>query len=281
MLMRVTLSIAAHIHYRDTESRTQVRRFSPILVAALLVFVAADTWSGPAFDQGSELLLENKPEQAVTYLEQAVREEPSNLEAYLYLSLVYEQLGLHTEAISTLSRAMDVPGAKLHVLYFNIGNNYVHQEDLEHAIESYTMAIDANRTYPKAYLNRANLLVQTESYQAAVDDYRVYLNLEPNSPQRPAIERAISLLEDTIEQERIRAEEERRRREEEERRRREEEERRRLEEERRRREEEERRKALLDSVLNSLQSASEETENMSAGNEDIEVEVEDDLDIAD
>jgi hypothetical protein len=67
---------------------------------------------------------------------------------------------------------------------------------------------------------------------------------------------------------------------EEERRRREEEERRRREEERKRREAEERRKALLDSVLNSLDSASEETQNLSGGAEDIQEE-EEEVDIID
>lgn len=280
MLMSVSLSLTASPHYKNTLLATQGRRFSPFLVVVLLL-AGGILFASPALDQGSELLLEDKPSQAVTYLEQAVREEPSNLDAYLYLSLVYEQLGLHNEAISTLTRALDVPNARPHVLYFNIGNNYIHQDNVEAALEMYTKALDANRTYPRAYLNRANLHVRMESYQEAVADYKVYLNLEPNSPQRPAIERAIAILEDTIEQARIRAEEERRQREEEERRKREEEERRRQEEERRRREEEERRKALLDSVLRSLESASEETENMSAGSEDIDVEVEDDLDIAD
>ena len=52
----------------------------------------------------------------------------------------------------------------------------------------------------------------------------------------------------------------------------------RREAERRRQEEEERQKALLDSVLNSLQDSSEETRNMSGGSEDIQ-ELEEDIDI--
>lgn len=260
----------------------------PIVTAVALLLVPCFGWGGPALEQGATLLLENQPSQAVTYLEQAVREEPANTKAHLYLALTYEQLGLHTEAISTLTRALDLPGAKPHVLYFNMGNNYLHQGDPEHALDMYTKAIDTNRTYPNPYLNRANILAETEEYEQAIADYKVYLNLDPDTPQREAIERAIVLLEDAIEQERIRAEEERKRREEEERRKREEEERRRqeeerkrLEEERRRQEEEARRKALLDSVLDSLKESSEETQNLSAGSEDIEVEVEEDLDIAD
>jgi tetratricopeptide (TPR) repeat protein len=158
-------------------------------------------------------------------------------------------------------------------MYFNLANNLRALDELEEAEKMYTRAAQVDDGFAGAYLNRANLRVRREEYQDAVDDYTVYLNLEPASSQRSQIEQLISILEQKAEEKAIRqAEEERRRREAEERRR--------AEEERRRREEEERRKALLDSVLNSLDSASEETENLSGGSEDIQEE-EEELDIID
>jgi hypothetical protein len=110
-----------------------------------------------------------------------------------------------------------------------------------------------------------------ESFAPAVEDYEIFLNLRPQSQHRPEIERMIALLRDKIEEQERRAAEEAEQRQREQ-------ELAEREAERRRQEEEERQRALLDSVLDSLQGASEETQNMSGGSEDIK-EIEEDIDI--
>jgi hypothetical protein len=115
---------------------------------------------------------------------------------------------------------------------------------------SYTSAISADSGYASAYLNRANARMNLKSYPGALSDYVVYLSLEPNTPQRANVERMIQALREYLDAEEAR----------------------RLAEEAKRREEEARQQALLDSVLNSLQNASEDTTNLAAESEDIETE---------
>lgn len=233
------------------------------------------------FERGAEALLYDRPREAATILEQVIANEPVNGRAYLYLALSYEQLAMYERAITTLQRAEQVPGIDRGQVRFNIGNNYLHLGDAERAHAAYTAAIEADAFETDAFLNRANLNVSLERYPDAVADYTRVLGLEPGHPQRPQIERMIALLQGTIEEARRRAEEEARRAAEEQRRREEEEARRIAEEERRREEAEARRRALLEGVLDSIRTSAEETENISAGNEEIESEADDDFDIAD
>jgi tetratricopeptide (TPR) repeat protein len=206
-------------------------------------------------------------------MERVIVQEPANARAFLYLAMSYEQLGQYDRAITTLTRAETIPGVDRALVNFNAGNNYLHLGDREHALAAYTAAIERNPLFDDPYLNRANMYVENGEYDSAIADYRSVLNLAPDHPQRAQIERMIALLEDHMEAERIQAEQERLRLEEEERQRL-------AEEERLRQEEEARRRALLGDVLDSLQTATEDTENLSAGGEDID-DYDDEFDIAD
>ncbi|MFP4431269.1 MAG: tetratricopeptide repeat protein [Spirochaetaceae bacterium] len=208
--------------------------------------------------RGEALYMQNKPREAASVLEAALEEQPNNQKLHLYLGVVYEQLELYNQAISTLDRGASLGGGYTADIHLNLGNNLFRLGRLEEAEEAYTEALRANGRLEDAYLNRANLRVRTESYEDAISDYTVYLNLEPDAPQEPEIRRMISLLQGTLEAEEARI----------------------AEEERRRREEEAQRQALLNSVLNSLDSAGRETQSLSGGSEDIR-QSEDTIDIAD
>jgi tetratricopeptide (TPR) repeat protein len=263
--------------------QTRAVRLVTLLTVALLTttLFAGTLGASELFDRGADALLYNRPREAATIFEQVISAEPVNTRAYLYLALSYEQLDMYERAITTLQRAEDVPGADRGTIRFNIGNNYLHLGDAERAHAAFTAAIDANPVGVDAHLNRANIGVSLERYDDAIADYTRVLGLEPEHPQRPQIERMIALLEDHVEQARLAAEEEERRLAEEERRRAEEEARRLAEEERQRAEAEARRRALLDNVLDSIRTSSEQTENMSAGSAEIDTYDDDEFDIAD
>ena len=228
-----------------------------------------------ALTLGENYYLNNEPERAVGWLEQALEEESGNPDVYLYLGVVYEQLGLFERAIETMQAGLEVRGADRGTLYYNIANNYQRLGDGSTAKELYTKALEYDERFAEAYLNRANLHVRASAYPEAIEDYTTYLQHDPRSGQRREVERMIALLRDTLERE----EAERRLREEEERRARLEEERRRAEEERRRQEAEERRRVLLETVRETLGSSRDEGRTFAAPSEDIE-EYEDTLDIA-
>ncbi len=222
-----------------------------------------------AFQRGEKFFLENNPREAVPLLEQALVQEPRNEVIYLYLGIAYEQLGNHDQAIRIMKRGLDYALQYKDLLYFNIGNNYLAKGESEQAIEMYTQALETNGSLADAYLNRANLEVKLDRLEDALKDYTAYLNLVPDSPQRPQIERMMALLASIRQEREARRVAEEKRKQEEEEHRRITEEKRRKEEEQKRLEEEARQKALLEAVLSSLRASSDETTNLSAEKEDI------------
>jgi len=204
-----------------------------------------------ALQEGEKLFLENRPQEALPPLEKALYEDPNNERLYLYLGIVYEQLGNLDKSIQVMRRGLNVARGVKDLLYFNLGNDLFRQKEYTLAEQMYSNALEVNGTMEDAYLNRANARLQLESYPGARADYIEYLRLAPATPQRESIEKLIALLGGMLD-----------------------------EAERLKQEELARQKALLNEVLNSLQNASEDTRNLSAGSEDIQEQY-DEVDIED
>lgn len=202
--------------------------------------------------------MQNKLEQALPLLESALQEEQGNPRIYLYLGAIYHKLGLNKKALDIYKKGLDSTDGYDATFFYNIGNVYVSMGAADTAELMYTEALDIKTTYSSPYLNRANMRVKLGKYQEAIDDYTMYLRLEPDTPQRSNIEKMISLLSQKLIEEQKRKEEE----------------------ERQRKEEEARQKALLDSVLKSLDSAAEETQDIDAGTENVQ-DYSEELELAD
>jgi tetratricopeptide (TPR) repeat protein len=208
----------------------------------------------------------NRPQEALGFLEAAISQDPARIRAYLYLGIVYQQLDRADDAVAVYRRALPRAGDETSRVAFNLGNIYFRLGNAEYADEFYTQAIGADNAYGPAYLNRANLRIKTGELAGALEDYGLYLSLEPRSPKRAQIEQLCTLIRAEFaaeERRRIMAEEEAERQ------------RQRAEAEAERQrilaeEAEARRQALLRELSASLQSAAEETRGASAGSEDVQ-----------
>ena len=120
-----------------------------------------------SFEQGESLFLDNKPDEAKLYLENALVSEPSNEKIYYYLGYIYEQLGEYQNAINILQRGIDIAVIYKDQFYFNIGLNFRELGENVLAEEMYTKAITQNSLYPEPYLCRANSRVELKNYEGA------------------------------------------------------------------------------------------------------------------
>jgi tetratricopeptide (TPR) repeat protein len=197
-------------------------------------------------DEAEKLFLENKPREALPALEAALYEDPQNGKIYLYLGIVYAQLGDPERSLQIMRRGLNVAADLKDRLYYNIANLLFQQSDYRLAEEMYSKALEVNRRLGEGYLNRAQARMELQDYANARNDYIQYLRLVPASPQRPEIEKLIALLEQTLAAAELRQQQE-------------------LAQQ----------QALLNAVLDSLKNASEDTRNLSAGSEEIEEEYED------
>ncbi|MDR2922041.1 MAG: tetratricopeptide repeat protein [Treponema sp.] len=214
----------------------------------LFSFAAALGFGQANFTKGQELFMQNKPSEAVVYLENSIVEEPTRVEAFLYLGIVYEQMGRTDEAIAVYRQIMGRAGALTANVTTNLGNAYFKRGSIAEAEMLYTQALNADMVYALAYLGRANARMKRNALMEAVSDYEQYLLLDPRAPQRRSIEQLILKIKGEYadaERKRLVAEEVAR-----------------LEAERKQR--------LLDEVSASLQGAAGASKGLSSGAEDIE-----------
>ncbi len=232
-------------------------------------------------DEGIKLFEQNKPAEAIAFLEADIASGKSSPIEYNYLGLAYFQIGNYAKSVEAFKKGTAAPGTDKKMIYFNMGNSFFAMGNFQEALDSYAMASVADPSYAAPVLNKANTEIKTDKLTDAVADYKRYLLLMPDSPQRPQIEQIIAMIETELssreERERLAAEEAARLKAEEDRIAREKAERDRLEFERRmeeerlaaekRAQEEERRKKMLEDVANSLRD-SKDTTNISADAED-------------
>lgn len=213
-----------------------------------LLFIAAFCFGQANYSRGEELLMQNKPAEAVIFLENAIADDPAHVMAWLYLGIVYEQLNKSDEAIATYRRILPIAGNLSANVANNLGNVYFQKGNTELAEQFYSQAIGYDAVFSRAYLGRANTMTKAGKLRNAVDDYEQYLTLEPRSSQRQRIEQLVALIRSEF------AAEERKRL---------------LAEEEDRRIAEERQK-LLEAVSASLQSAADSSQSISSGAENVE-----------
>jgi len=203
------------------------------------------------FQRGEALFVQNQPRDAEPLLESALNDDPSNEKIYLYLGIVYQQLGDLDKAVDILKRGLNVSTSYKDLMYYNIGNDMFAGKKFALAEQMYSEALGINKNLADGYLNRANARLQLQSYDGAVEDYTVFLQLQPQDPQRPRIEEVIRLL-------------------------------RQMKDAKLKQQEEEiaRQKALMNDVLSSLNNAGDDTKNLSvesikAKNDPVNVDIKD------
>jgi tetratricopeptide (TPR) repeat protein len=199
------------------------------------------------FNRGEELFMQNKPQEALAFLENAIAEDPAHVKAFQYLGMAYQQLGRIDEAIAAYRKILPRAGNEAARIAYNLGNAYYMKGNIVFAEQFYTQALDTDPVFAPAYLNRANTRVKNGSLKTALVDYELYLSLEPGSPKKPEIQRLIAFIREEFAAE----------------------ERRKLLAEEAARAEAERRQRLLEEVSASLQSAADDSQGLSSGAEDV------------
>jgi tetratricopeptide (TPR) repeat protein len=160
---------------------------------ALLLASSALYGGSEFFDKGEALFVQNKPQDARPLLESALNDDPSNEKTYLYLGIIYQQLGDAQKAIDILKRGVDAAAHK-ELFYYNMGNDFFSRKEYAFAEEMYTLAISSNKDLAESWLNRANTRLQVQNLDGALADYTLFLQLAPQDPQRPNIEKVMALL---------------------------------------------------------------------------------------
>ncbi len=235
---------------KQRRPETGARRF---FIAFLVLVACGNLIAYDYFADGLKLFKEGKSAEAAPMLHQASLLDGADPRVFIYLGLSYQQAGKFPDAISAFMRGASVPGTDRKALFYNAGNIYYLQKLYREAETMYTRSIEADTAYAPAYLNRANTRVNLQLFSAAVEDYNIYLTLDPASWQGESIRQLVALLSDEAKrqaEESMRAEAQR------------------VATEAEKAAQEERFKKLMDEVSASLQSV-DGASTLSAGSEDI------------
>jgi tetratricopeptide (TPR) repeat protein len=165
-----------------------------VLACSLLLAASAVFGVSAFFEKGEALFVQNKPQDAQPLLESALNEDPSNEKIYLYLGIIYQQLGDPQKAIDILKRGLNIATSYKDLFYFNMGNDFFSRKEFAFAEEMYNDALSANKNLARGYLNRANARLQLQNFGGALADYTLFLQLLPQDPQRPSIEKLMALI---------------------------------------------------------------------------------------
>ena len=171
------------------------------------------------------------PEHAIEDYSQAIALDPEYAAAYISRGLVYDEQGQRQRAIEDYSQALVLNPEDVEA-YFYRGNVHYEKRDYRRAIADYNQAIDLDPEHAYAYLNRGaahaeqgnypfaiadldqaialdpdfaeayykraevySTRYKGRDYARAVADYRRYLELRPDAPDRWKIEAHIGALE--------------------------------------------------------------------------------------
>lgn len=145
----------------------------------------------------------NLNEQAATYLERALYDDPQNADAHLKLARVYERLGSTDKAAKEYSFALTKSSENQDILisleniwkqkvaacpddaeaHANLGAIYQKKGNIQGALQEYRIAEKLNPSSTTTRLNQGTLYQQQKQYDVAIEAYDSILRLYPNYTQ--------------------------------------------------------------------------------------------------
>ncbi|MBQ0166612.1 MAG: tetratricopeptide repeat protein [Treponema sp.] len=172
--------------------------FRKVLLCAVCV-LAISAVHADSYADAVELFRTNKPQEAIPLFQDALSKGTASPDIYNYLGLAYYQTGQMQKSFETYQIGLLMPDTDKRTLYYNAGNVAFALGYYDRADELYTYALTKDSHFAAATLNRANARMKSLQYEWAVDDYKTYLELAPETEQRGNIEKLIALLTQQME----------------------------------------------------------------------------------
>ncbi len=130
------------------------------------------------FNLGNALVAAERHREGIGAFEEAIRLNPSYIDAMLNLSTTHMELAEHERALEILYKARDISSTDQR-LWINTGMALVFLGHNEDALDAYGRAIELGSTDPAPSLNSGNLLFRLDRYEEGVEAYRRVLFMVP------------------------------------------------------------------------------------------------------
>ncbi len=131
------------------------------------------------FGQASKLISEEKFQEALPLLEDAVELSPKDHLAWEGLALVYFQLGQYPDSIEAIETSLGIDESNASA--WNIlGATRLELGQCEQALPAFQKAIDLDISFAGAYSNMGNCYQDLGQYDKAVDAFGRAISIDPN-----------------------------------------------------------------------------------------------------
>jgi len=145
-------------------------------------------------ERGEKLLQENKPDQALVFLQAGLESQGPSQKLYHYISLSHQALDQKAQALEAIEKALALQGELSYLLEYNRGNILFQMGDYPGAEQSFTRSLSQAPGLHANVLNRANSRLNMGDYSGSLADYVLFQDLEPSNPQKAQIDEVIALL---------------------------------------------------------------------------------------
>ena len=140
----------------------------------------SDAWT--AYRIGEAYLMQQMPESAVTYLEQAMQLSPEHLRFMVRLGVAYSNAGQVSAALTIFDEALQ-RNPKQAEVYNNRGYAHVLNRDFERAEEDFRAAISLDPDIVMAIANLASLYYNTDRLEEARIYAQRLIQIDGANPQ--------------------------------------------------------------------------------------------------
>jgi tetratricopeptide (TPR) repeat protein len=125
----------------------------------------------------AECMTLDKPNQAIYWLKQLMKEYPDNFEGLYELALVFEGEDRMEEGIAYFQQITEQNPYNHHA-WFNLGNLYSMKEMLHEALGAYEFSVIAFDQFSSGWYNQGSIMARLEMYEEAIECFEVTLELE-------------------------------------------------------------------------------------------------------
>ena len=146
-----------------------------------MLTLTPDAWSVHNM-MGIALHSEDKTDEAIIHLRQAVKLEPNAADAHNSLGAALESQGKLDEAIGQYLITLQL-NPRYVTAYYNLGNTLALQNKFDEAINRYRQALQMKPNYAKARINLGNALGMQGKLDEAMNHYRQALQIKPDDAE--------------------------------------------------------------------------------------------------
>ena len=136
-----------------------------------------------------ELIKDCRYDDALEALEVAQTKEPDNWELFYEFGRLYFELGDYASAVANYEELIEHHQSA--VIYYNLGEAYECNNQLDKAIGSYLKALTVNEKFPFAYKKLGMLFMARNDMESAREYFEDYLKLDIAQDEKESVEKVL------------------------------------------------------------------------------------------